>query len=316
MDFKTFLEQKTHELIIPKGKEFYHGTIEEFDPSVLRTGIDHVFWTSINKNTSRSYIPTSGSSVYLQTDSIINPSEDTFIQNLQKSIGIYYDYSNVVFTNGRPSSYTIPDIFKDYYTEEQKIYKRLTEISKRLAELRPTLEKYDSEDFDKAVEEYGRLEDEQERLREEQYKVDSKSKKREYVNSKLSEYGYTPEKESHYDNNHGWKLLQSNIDTLAPADYKAKGRLITVAPKRDMNIYDMTAGETIEPDLMDAQHKKYDTFITLRDAGYDGVKIADHAQHDTHGNVGHYSYGFFDAALKDLEVVNVEDATHPDTPWE
>ena len=311
MNFKKFLESQTYEKIVPKGKEFYHGTIEDYDAKTLRTGNDGVFWTSINKKVSSTYIPVSGSSYYLTTDSLVRPSQDDTIKNIQKSLGINYDYSEVSFNSaGKAQSYHIPKPFSDWYDEERKVSKKLYELSKRKTELRPLLDDYTSDDFDKVVKEYSKIEDEKKELNSIILELDPAKKFRAYINAKLEELGYEPISEG-YGGNHNWSILTPN-GNIVHANYKSEGRLLTVVPKRDMRIYDMTDGETIESDLMDLQYQKYETFEKLVNEGWDGVKIADYAQHDKMGNVMHYSYGFFDNALKDLEVTNIETAVHPD----
>jgi hypothetical protein len=308
--FKDYLVESTaFDLIVPKGKELYHGTIEQFEKEKLSPGIDKVFWTSISKDISRSYIPVSGSSVFLTTDSIVKPSEDPSIQNMQKLLDINYDYDTVEFKLGRPVSYKLPTVFEKFSSIERNILRQMMQLDNIKKELYKKLSDYTAKDFEEISTKYTEIENEYSKVQKAYYENLADTKKREYVNTKMQELGYKPESTPTNGDYH-WKIHLDN-DTPKPQNWKATGRLITVVPKRDLRFYDMTQGETIESDLTDLQYKKYDLFDKLEKSGYDGLKIADFAQHEKQGNVGHYSYGLFKSALKDLDVTE-EESTHPD----
>lgn len=131
--------------------------------------------------------------------------------------------------------------------------------------------------------------------------------KNQYVNQKLKELGYEP-LEKGYEENYQWKLKKSENEIL-PGDYRRKGQLYIIKPKRKMKLYDMAMGN--EPDLTERQYHELDTFDWAMQNGYDGVKINDFAQTESHGNIGHISYGFFKNAIKDLEMTAINDVVHP-----
>jgi hypothetical protein len=60
---------------------------------------------------------------------------------------------------------------------------------------------------------------------------------------------------------------------------------------------------------MDLHYHRHDWFEYAKNNGYDGIKICDFAQSALYGNVGHYSIGIFEHAIKDLTKI-VEKAYH------
>jgi len=105
----------SRDLTIPAGQVLFHGSIEDFEESQLGIGGDGVLWTTDDKSgpaMAQSYIPRSGSSSQVMPRHIQQPSQDKSIQNLQKYIGIFYDYSKVVFDRiGRAESWSMPKKF-------------------------------------------------------------------------------------------------------------------------------------------------------------------------------------------------------------
>lgn len=130
-----------------------------------------------------------------------------------------------------------------------------------------------------------------------------------FVNARLTALGYKPLAEDPATGNNRWQLRITVDQKILPADYSAEGTLFELASTRDMRMFDVTAGQ--EPDLTDRQYNELDLFEWAAEQGYDGVKINDFAQSETHGNVGHVSWGFFKSAISDLKVVNKAPATHP-----
>ena len=134
-----------------------------------------------------------------------------------------------------------------------------------------------------------------------------------YVNHVLMSppWNYTPKNKSDYDGNHQWTIHHDNNMEYAPSDYFMKGRLFILVPQRDLKLFDMTHGGSEGADLQDRQYYEIDLFRKLEANGYDGVKINDHAQTEEFGNFGHFSYGIFRHALKDLKKEVLKDVQHP-----
>jgi len=101
---------------LPVGTTLFHGSIEDFEESKLSTGsYDKILWTTDDKwgpAMAQSYIPQSHGTIYTSPGYIRQPSQDPTIQNIQKYLGIYYDYQTkgkVEFDNtGRPHSWAMP----------------------------------------------------------------------------------------------------------------------------------------------------------------------------------------------------------------
>lgn len=124
-------------------------------------------------------------------------------------------------------------------------------------------------------------------------------------------FNYKPQNEDSYAGDHQWRLYYDNNQNIASADYFMKGRLFILVPKRDLKLYDMTHGGSEGADLNDRDYYKHDLFREMEAKGYDGVKINDHAQTEEFGNFGHFSYGLFQGAIKDLKKEVLKDVQHP-----
>lgn len=322
--FKSFFEsvelkeKRGIDLEIPKGTVLYHGTGEQFDKSkVLPGGYDRLFWTTDSKDVARSYIPSAGGFLHTSTDHITTPTKDSHTQNVQKKLGIDYDYDNVEFDNsGRAKSYFPAPIFADIEEKSRKLFRRLYELDKQMNKYREIFkndeyeEKYTDEEIDKLFKEYETVEEEYIKAKEENNNFYKEKMKNDIVNKKLKELGYEPEGGSSYNGDYRWKLRFSNGE-LMPNDYRFKGRLLIVKLKKDMKIYDITLGGEREADLMDLDYHDLETFNKVEKEGYDGVKITDFAQTERYGNLMHTSIGFFKHAIPDLDIDEVE-AEHPD----
>lgn len=320
MTFKAFYESTTKQyqaLSIPVGTKLYHGTVEQFEKEkLLPGGYDDVLWTAENPNVARSYIPAAGSRVMLKSSSIVKPSQDDTIQNIQKKFGIEYDYEQVEFQpNGRPQSYFPAPVFREIEERERSLSKKMIELKKKMDEFKEKadndeyIDTLSDEEVNKFFKSYSDVEEEYIKIKEKFYEYKADDLKNEYVNKKIKEYGYEPEN-NFGNNDYGWNLKIKNRN-IAPESFKEKGRLFTITPKRELKIYDLTMGETIEPDLMDKQYHEIGLFRKAEEAGFDGIKISDFAQNEHWGNVGHYSIGLFKGAIKDFEIDEIE-ATHPD----
>lgn len=305
-------EADSHDLVIKRGTELYHGTIEQFEKEKAGTGgYDNVFWTTDSPAIAQTYIPTS-SKHYLNTEHIAMPTNNTNLQNYQKSIGINYDYSQAEFQGNRVTSYREAPIFVEYSDKEYelryaavRVYTQLNDFQKKYREMDKANQDIPDDFFDK----YKQAEDEYERLQAEEKKFNLRKYKNDYVNQHLTKLGYKPT-DTGTDSNHSWKLNYDN-GTIQPANYRAKGRLLIVTPKRDLRIYDNTLGGKIEGDLTDPEYHKLDLFRNAEKQGYDGIKINDFAQSNDWGNVGHTSIGLFKRTLKDLNFEET-DAVHHD----
>jgi hypothetical protein len=304
-------EANSHDLVIKRGSELYHGTIEQFEKEKAGTGgYDNVFWTTDSPAIAQTYIPTS-SKLYVNSDMLAMPSSEKNIQNFQKSIGINYDYSQVEFQNRRVVSYKEAPVFEEYSNKEHELryaavraYTKLNDFNKKYREMDKANQDIPDDFFDK----YREAEDEYERLQAEEKKYNLKKYKNDYVNQHLQKLGYTPT-DTNSDGNHSWKLHYDN-NIIQPANYRAKGRLLIVTPKRDLRIYDNTLGGSTEGDLTDLEYHKLDLFRNAEKQGYDGIKINDFAQSNDWGNVGHTSIGLFKKTLKDLNFEETEAVHH------
>jgi hypothetical protein len=115
---KVFLEQE--ETTIPPGTILFHGSIEEFQASQLKPGGDKVLWFADNPAIAQGYIPRAGSMTIVSPSHLARPTQDKLIQNLQKYIGIEYDYDDVEWgPEGRARSFRSPKGWDHPPTEEE-----------------------------------------------------------------------------------------------------------------------------------------------------------------------------------------------------
>lgn len=293
------------ELILPKGTLIYHGTGEKFDYNDIRPGAyDKVFWTCLNKEVAKCYIPESGTSVYTSIDNLANIRNYENSKKILNALGIEYeDYK----MDGDSISYKEPDIFKQ---NSQKMFDLMSEMIRKDKELKTILKKSNDpsisdEEVDELFEKMRQLEKEIAQLNK---SYDSIAKyKEKYIQEKLGELGYE-------ENSYGkYQLKLDSSGDLMRSDWKLTGKLITMKTKKDLRIYDMTLGESLEPDLTETQYHSLSKFRQAESSSYDGVKINDFCQHKRLGNVEHTSLGFFKDTIPFLEIVSITDATHPDT---
>lgn len=105
--------EQGHDLMLPAGQVLFHGSLEEFDESQLGVGgYDGVLWTTDDKYgpaMAQSYIPRSGSSIFISPRSLVRPAQGEDLRNLQRYIGIIYDYENVEYDRlGQATSWSMP----------------------------------------------------------------------------------------------------------------------------------------------------------------------------------------------------------------
>jgi len=103
---------------IPANSYLFHGTIEKFSGKLHGGGYDDMIWFSDSPKIAQLYIPTAGITMYLGADSIARPNKNPDVQELQKQIGIEYDYSEVEWDGQRAKSYYNPKGWKTLPTEE------------------------------------------------------------------------------------------------------------------------------------------------------------------------------------------------------
>ena len=304
-------EANSHDIIIKKGTELFHGTIEQFKKEKAGVGgYDNIFWTTDSPAIAQTYIPVA-SKYHIKSEHLAMPTNNKIIQDFQKSIGIDYDYTQVEFDGNRLISYKEAPIFRDYSNKVNELnyavvraYTKLNDMHKKFLEMY----KADQDVPDDFLEEYKRVEDEYHRLETENKKYNLEKYKNDYVNQQLAKLGYTPINIGS-NGNHSWELLYDN-NKIQPANYRAKGRLLIVTPKRDLRIYDNTLGGSTEGDLTDPEYHKLDLFKIVEKQGYDGIKINDFAQSSDWGNVNHTSIGLFKKTLKDLNFEEIEAIHH------
>jgi hypothetical protein len=292
----------------------FHGTIESFDKRNIRGGgYDKIFWTTDSPAIAQTYIAAYGSKTHTSIHTISKPSKQEWVRNFQKSIGLNYDYDNIKFDGNRIDSYgfKLPKPLKYLWDKYESYDTQIKDLNNQKVELEN--QRNNSDDKEERREILKKLYYIEKEI-EETYRIKFKNTPEnilnKYVLSKIKLYGYdisTPQNLILYIDYKEQKLKNVND--------RSKGKLLIIKPKRDMLFYDMTYGGAIEGDLMDVDYHKIDTFRVLEEKGYDGVKINDYAQSSNQGNYGHLSYGFFNHALKDLEVKDIRDVIHRDIEY-
>ncbi len=326
MEYTDLNESKEEipDLIIPKGKELFHSTSEDFDIKNLGTGgYDSVLWTTEDSAISQTYIPVAVSSMLTKTEYLHKPKYHEGDRATQRQLGVIYDYDEVEFDEmNKPKSWRTPEHWKEAsdaaYIWSETHYKMSEEIKAKKLKL-TEMESEASEDLESSID---KLYDEIYKL-EAKYEEDSKdywtkgdSKRAEYetINKALRELGYKPRNDAN-DNNYEWDLKmgsgKNKNSGILPANFRESGRLIILKPKEDLRIYDFTLGGKTEGDLMDLDYHKIDLFRKVEKKGYDGIKINDFAQIEGEGNFGHRSIGLFKSAIPKLDVISIP-AEHPE----
>jgi len=306
------------DLIIKTGTELYHSSIETFDKKDLGIGgYDKILWTTEQSGISQFYIPYGGSggSIYTSTSLITNIRRYNESKKLLESLGIFYKDVEI---NKDSYSFKEADIFKDFSDKCSKyndklysLYLKLKEFEKKHKEIDSVYEtdKITKEEFDKFYDDYNKIETEYDNLLKSKNDYNLTIYKNKYVNEKLIELGYTP-KNKDFEENCSWKLKLDDDGKILPSNFKDKGRLFILSPKKDFKIFDTTFNETKEPDLTDLDYHKHSWFKYGMENGYDGIKICDFAQSEKHGNVAHFSISLFKNTITDLYVEEI-DAYHP-----
>lgn len=107
-----------HTVTIPVNSYLFHGTIENFSGKLRSGGYDNMIWFSDSPKIAQLYIPISGITAYLSADNIIRPSKKSYVQELQKQLGIEYDYSKVEWEGQHAKSYYNPKGWEKLPTED------------------------------------------------------------------------------------------------------------------------------------------------------------------------------------------------------
>lgn len=314
--YEAFIQESEFLLIVEKGTELFHGTIEPFNKEDIRPGgYDKVLWTSDNSAIAQTYIPVS-SLLYTNTRSFVEPRKQ--MVDMQKQIGIDYDYSQVEWEGIRAISYKIAPCFRKMSDEEYKLRDEYIKLNAEFEKAKKDFSKTVNDMLESGIDkqkytEYtskqrqiiSDLEDKMEIAKEKWYNNKLNKKENQFVNTKLYELGYKPTSESEYDGNHNWKLKTNTVDgkqKIMPSNWKETGRLMIIKPKRDLKIYDYTLGGKREADLTDLDYHKINLFRSIEEKGYDGIRITDYCQSVDEGNFGHLSIGLFRNTLKDVEI--------------
>jgi hypothetical protein len=116
------------DLIFPAGKLLFHGTSEEFPAKELRGGgYDRIIWTAESPDIAQNYIPISGASTIVYARDLSVPQKCEILQQLQRRLGIEYDYSKIEWDYmDRPSSFYYPEGY-DRIPEEDEVNQLLEE---------------------------------------------------------------------------------------------------------------------------------------------------------------------------------------------
>lgn len=297
----------------------FHGTMEEFDPKNIRPGgYDGIFWTTDSSTIAQSYIPVAGVTTITDSRSLRLPNTEFAHQFGLKYEDVEVKGGNVVsYRDLNPYFNELDQKKNDLIKEmikweniENEISKEITKLTEKLIDegIRPRKSKEFLELSDKYEAAYDKVDE----LKIEYQNLNIEKLKNQFINEKMREMGHEPS-EKHYDDNYRWEVKLGKDDQgrsiILPPDYKEKGRLFVIRPKREMKIYDISTGES---DLTDLQYHKLELFKEIENKGYDGIKIDDFAQHDKYGNVGHASIGFFKSSIKDLDMKVIDNVTHPD----
>jgi hypothetical protein len=108
---RKYIVAEMQEVTLPAGSLLFHGTIEEFEGDLKGGGYDDLIWFADSPQIAQLYIPKSGGTTYVSDDSraLSRPTQDKDMQQLQKMIGIEYDYKDVEWgTDGRAKSFRAP----------------------------------------------------------------------------------------------------------------------------------------------------------------------------------------------------------------
>lgn len=279
-------------LVLRPGARLYHGTSEDLEGPMQPGGYDGVFWTTDSRTIARTYIPVAG----MQSSATIRglaeaPTDKSGTADLQAQLGIefknlsYHDPQGNWHLNAQ--SYRQPELFDALMADTPRPVE--TDFA-------------NSDAYYRAY--FG-------------WKELQKTRVWDHIRGKLADLGYAPDADRgqiSYDGGFYWLKVKHGEDgkeRILPNRHQ-EGTLLEFTPKRDLVIYDLTGGGSIEGDLTDVDYHRLKDFREIEALGFDGVKINDFAQVEGWGNVGHDSLGFFAGSIPMLQEVSREVTTHPD----
>ena len=317
--FEQYEKEDNYDLIISKGTELFHSSGENFNHNDIKTGgYDGVLWTTEESGLSQTYIPVAGASSFTSSEAFTRPGNKNGNESgtFTNKLGITWtDIEYADYPPYRHVSSKTPKEFQGIYDEYKKELDIDIQLHKEKRELQEQFTKAETKeerrrlatlihiDYEKKIAEQSKILDQ----------LNPEARKNEIINNKLKALGYKPSRDYGYRNQYDWKLKLKFIDgveTILPADYRSKGRLFILKPKRDFKIFDYAKDS--ESDLSNPDYHKIGLFRKVEQSGYDGIKIHDFAQVESEGNFGHTSIGIFANSIKDLDIEIVDNVEHPD----
>jgi len=310
------------ELKLTPNDRLFHGTGEEFDYNSPKVGSDGMFWTADSSTIAQAYIPVSGSTAGVQSTTFNTPNQPQYA----KKVGTdFYDIEkNVNQVTSYRSKYNDPELAKieemsnTFSQLTYDLFNKSSELKKLCGELKTKV--LEDSNNNELIEEYRNAKDELDKTTKEiddAYDKKNKLNPDKLINLRINEilkekYGYEPDFVDKHNGNAQFEIkttYKNGSLEILPNDYRGKGKLIVLTPKREMKILDIADGR--ESDLTDLDYHKYELFKETEKRGYDGIKITDFAQTEAYGNFGHTSIGFFKDVIKDFDIEVIDDVTHP-----
>lgn len=114
-------------VILPRGTELFHGTIEPIE-GAFRPGGDQLLWFADDPKIAQLYIPRAGLSVFSGPMNLVRPNRDPHVQAIQHALGIDYDLGAIEWdARGEPRSWPLPEGW-DRLVQPEDIFERLTDL--------------------------------------------------------------------------------------------------------------------------------------------------------------------------------------------
>ncbi len=105
--------------VVPAGSVLFHGTAAKFRQP--RVGGDGVLWFSDDPRIAQLYIPQHTASVTFTSHDLTRPVEQGLLRDVQRGLGIVYDYDRVVWHRDRAASFHVPRGWTRLPTEEDLV---------------------------------------------------------------------------------------------------------------------------------------------------------------------------------------------------
>jgi hypothetical protein len=302
-------------VVIKTGEKLFHATGEPFNATDLRGGgYDSVIWTAQESGIAQAYIPVSGTTTYISSSTFTKPSQDVDTQKYQRQIGIEFDYTRIKFEHNHIiGGYPIPNVFLAISHKSQEAREAWHDALNKLKVIENELYSGRNIAPDRKIElaeQYWKLKHEADTLRDAYNAVNEETLRNQYVNAKLEELGYKPNRDG-YNDDHSWRIKTTTRPEpqMLPADYRKKGRLLILTAREDIRFFDY-AGER-EADLTDVDYHNIPMFRAAEKGGFDGIRITDFAQVESEGNLGHISFGIFNSSIYKFDIEVLENVEHP-----